>query len=484
MSGAQSASYTVALNGNYTASQAGLQVVPGVVDFGSSAVGVQSAPRLLTINNATAKPLALAVNLPRQIVLVGAPCTSVAAGGSCTFTVGFLPLDNGASAGSIGVTAKLQDGTPGPSTIGYAEGYGTGAGTLALTGGLIVQGSYSFGQVASGSTAMQVFTLTNAGKTALTVRRITSGPPFLATTTCGSTLLTGQSCTASVTYTPTNQVAAGTASPATTTDAGALTIESDALSSPDILNLSGQAGPVAVTSPGTGTVLATYTLSQGSLSFGANAVGDVSAAQIVTLANTGTVGLQVLSLGSTADFTVSSSCGTVAPGGSCTLSVESTPQSAGLHTGSLEIATNGATALDFVSLISSGTPPTLTLAPAGLDFGSDLVGSSTQLPVQVTNTGTVAITFQAVTVSGDYAVGGSCPAPGGTLPAGASCTLLVRFTPVTTGPRTGTLSLATSASTLPRTVALTGVGIQGKLAITPGSLQFGSLVLVLRQTRR
>ncbi len=461
--------YTVSLIGTYTASSAGLVVNPGVANYGPQPVFTQSSPRNFTITNATNTTQPLNVIIPRQYVLVGQPCTTLAPGATCTFTVAFLPLTNGDAPGSI----VVQSGTL--STIAYAEAYGIGSGSLTLTGGLIVNGSFNFGQVTSGQTTTQTFTATNTSNNAITIRRVTSPPPFLSTTTCGATLAPAATCTITVTYTPLNQVTTGTASPTSNTDAGTLTIESDAASSPTLLNLTGQAGPTQVTSPANTGPLATFTLSQGSLTFATTTVGNPTAAQTVTLTNTGNVNLTLRALGTTTDFTATSNCTTLTPGASCTLSITSTPQTAGTHIASLEIASTAATSLEFISLSSTANPSPLTLNPTALNFGSVIVATPSTLPLQLTNTGATPITFTSITASGDYsAAPGSCPTA---LVPGQSCTLQVTFTPTTTGSRPGTLSIASTASATPITATLTGIGIQSQLVVTPTALAFGPLVL-------
>ncbi len=465
--------YSIALSGGYTAASAGLQLVPALANFGPAPAGAPTSAQIFTLNNLTQATQAVSLLIPRQFTLTSAPCTTVAPGGSCSFSLAFLPLDNGSISGSLIATSA-----PGTSTIAYAEGYGTGAATLALTGGLIVDHTFNFGQVTSGQTSAQTFTLTNPSTTStLTIHRVTSPPPFLASTTCGSALAPGGTCTATVTYAPTNQVATGTASPASTTDSGALTLESDATSSPDVLNLTGQAGPLAVTAPASPTVVASYTLSQQSLTFPSTRVGNVSAPQVITLTNTGTVAVNLLALNTTADYTASTTCTSLLPAASCTVTVSATPQSAGTHIASLELLTTAATALDFVSLTSTSIASPITLTPAALIFGPTIVGASSTQPVQISNTGSTPITFTSISATGDYAAAGSCPAPAAILPAGQSCTVQVTFTPTTTGTRSGTLAIATTASTNPLTVTLTGTGIQSRLTIAPSSLNFGSLVL-------
>ena len=444
-------------------------------------MGFESSLRQFTVINLTAKSLVLNISIPRQFVLVGAPCATLAANASCSFSVAFLPLTNGNILGSLYAQATPSDGSATLSGIAYAEGYGTGYEALTVTGALIVNNVFSFGQVTSGQTLAQTFTLANLAdddSLPITVRRITSNPPFLSTSTCGIPLHAGQNCTVNVTYAPSNQVATGTSSPAIHADAGSLIIEGDAASGPSIVNLSGQAAPIAVANPSNSAPLATFTLSQSSLTFATTTVGNVSAPQSVTLTNTGSITIHIASLFSSADFTITSSgCAVVVPGATCSITVTATPQSAGVHSASLEIASDSATSLEFISLIVSAAPSALSTSPSALNFGTLLIGGSATLPVHVTNTSTTPITFNAITTTGDYVSGGSCPSAGGALAAGASCTVQVTFTALTSGTLAGTLSLATSASTNPLMVALTGIGAQSELLITPSSLAFGNIAV-------
>ena len=80
--------YTIALNASYTASSSSLQFTPAVASFGPTAVGIETSPRLFTLNNLTGSTEAVTVTIPRQYLLVGAPCTTLAPNGSCTFSRG------------------------------------------------------------------------------------------------------------------------------------------------------------------------------------------------------------------------------------------------------------------------------------------------------------------------------------------------------------------------------------------------------------
>jgi len=485
--------YTVPLTGAYTTEDEGLQIIANDAEFGPQATGASGVTRQFTINNLTAKPLSLAIALPRQFVLSGAPCAGLAPNASCNFSVAFLPLDNGDLTGTLFATGAPTDGSATLDGLSYVEGYGVGGGTLSVTGGLQPGDVLSFGTVPSGQSAQKILTLTNASATTtLTIRRITSEWPFLSTTTCGATLAPAASCTVTLAYTPINQVAAGSSPPPTTADSGELVIESDAGSSPDMIDLTGSSMPVYVSSPTNAAPLATLTPSQSSLTFANTMVGNASAPQTVMLDNTGTATLNILGLQTTPDYTVSSNCASIVPGASCTLTVIFTPQSSsqqgsgsGIRASTIEISSNASTPLEFISVVGVSSPSTLTLAQSSLNFGTVLVGSNSTLNLQMTNTGASAITFGVISASttlsaaaGDYSVAlGNCPQPGLALAAGTSCTVQVEFAPTQSGTIAGTLSIASSASTLPLVVALTGVGEQSHMQILPASLSFGSIAV-------
>ena len=400
---------------------------------------------------------------------------------SCNFSVTFLPLTNGDITGTLFAQATPTDGSATLNGLGYVEGYGQGSASLKITGNLIPgQSVLNFPQTASGQSTTQTLTLTNQGTAPLTIRRLTSEWPFLITnTTCGSTLTETQSCALTLTYAPLNQAATGSPASAPNTDTGALIIESDALSSPDILDLTGSSTAISTGAPSNNAPLVSYTASASSLTFATTQVGNAAQPQTITLANTGTVPIHITSLLTTPDFTTQSNCDTILPSASCLLVVTFTPQPGANPTriSALEITSDASSALDFISLLGYATPSALTLSPLSLDFGTVQLGASATLPLQITNTSPTAATFTSITTTGDYTATGTCPTPNNTLAANTSCTEQITFTPTQTGPRTGTLAISTSLSTLPINAPLTGIGTQSHLTITPTTLNFGSIAL-------
>ena len=478
--------YAVPLTGAYTSQTSGLQILPNSTDFGPALVNAIGFTRTFTLNNLTVKPSAVVLSLPRQFALTApAPCPTLAANASCSFTVTYLPATSGEVTGTIYAQATPNDGSASLSGLAYLQGYGTATtgATLRITGPLSPgTGILDFGQVASGQSVSRTLTLTNTGPSsaqAITIRRTTSEPPFLSTTTCGTPLNSGQSCTLTITYTGINQVVTGSVPTTAVINTGSVVIESDAVTSPTSINLTGSVTPAQTQSPSNSIPINTFNLSQSSLTFPPTATGDASPAQTITVTNTGTTTLHIIGLKTTSDFTATNNCSQVVT--TCTISVAFTPQlqsqSTAIHNATLEITTDSGTSLEFVSLFGLSSPPQLGVLPTSLNFGSVVLGQNSALSVQVTNPGAVPVVFDGITATGDYTPSGNCPAPGNSLAPATSCTIQVTFAPAAVGTRTGALSIATSASTLPLTVTLTGVGTQSQLQVTPSSLNFGSIAL-------
>jgi hypothetical protein len=471
--------HSVPLTGAYTNEDTGLQILPSQGNYGPTSTATLGLTRQFLINNLTSKSLTIELSLPRQFVLTEPPCSALAPGAGCTFSVAFLPLTNGDITGTLFAQANPTDGSATLNGLGYLEGFGTGSGAITVTGSILPGQLVDFGQVASGQTSTRTLTITNSGTKPVTIRRVISEWPFLSTTTCGTTLAPSGTCTITLTYSPLNQVSIGSSSPPFNTDAGSLVIESDAVSSPDFIDLTGTVTPLIVAVPANTVPLVSYTASQSSLTFAATSGGNASAPETVILANTGTATIHITKLSTTADFTVTGSCSAILPGASCLLTITFTPQASSSQTistvlGALEITSDSNTSLDFISLLGTATPSTLVLSPVSLDFGQVLVGTSATLAIQVTNGSPAVATFSGITASGDYTVSNNCPAAGAQLASGASCTLHVTFTPSQAGTRTGTAAIATSLTTLPLTAILTGLGAQSHLQVTPSSLTFAN----------
>jgi len=179
--------------------------------------------------------------------------------------------------------------------------------------------SLQFGSENIGSTsAPQTTVLRNMGSAALTISGKTVGPDFAETDDCGLTVAAASLCTFTVTFVPT---ASGNLMEA-------LTITDNAQGSPHVVSLTGT---------GAGDPSSFYA-SPSKLSFPSSPVGVSTAAQKVTVTNTGPARLTVRRVQATGDFSVGSNdCRLVAPGGTCTVQVRFTPSTAGIRTGRLRL---------------------------------------------------------------------------------------------------------------------------------------------------
>jgi len=310
----------------------------------------------------------------------------------------------------------------------------------------------TFGSQAVGTSTAQTVILTNTGNAALTITSFAitgaNASDFVQTNTCGSSVAAGANCTISVTFTPS----------ASGSRAASLTVTDNAAGSPQTVSLSGTA---VATAPA-------VSLSPSSLAFASQAVGATSAAQSVTLNNTGNAALSVTSLAITganaSDFVQTNTCGSsVAAGAKCTISVTFTPSASGARTATLTIADNASGSPQTASLSGTGTgtaTAVVSLSSTSLGFGNQPIAiTSTAQTVTLTNTGTATLSITSLTVTGtnasDFAETNIC---GSSVAAGAKCTIAVMFTPSASGARTATLSIADSANGSPQTVSLSGTG--------------------------
>jgi hypothetical protein len=304
--------------------------------------------------------------------------------------------------------------------------------------------SLTFSSQATGTTsAPQVVTLTNGQNVTLNISSIAftgaNSSDYSQTNTCGSSVAAGGSCTVSVFFTP----------GATGTRTAVLNITDDADNSPQTVNV-------------TGTGVAPVTLSTTSISFGNVLIGSSATASPVTLTNNQSVPLTNINISVTgAAFSQVNTCGTsIAAGAKCTITVSFKPTTAGSQTGSVSISDSASNSPQTISLKGSGLQP-VSLTPGTLAFGNQTVGTtSAPKTVTVVNNQKVTLTIDSIAISGNNAsdfteTGTTC---GGTLSAGAKCTVTITFTPGAKGSRSASLKVTDSASNSPQTAKLSGTG--------------------------
>ena len=248
-------------------------------------------------------------------------------------------------------------------------------------------------------------------------------------------------------------------------------------------NLAVDAGAVEFVS---GTAVANLSVTPSALSFGNVVVGTTSAAQALTVRNTGTGASGPITVAVTAPFArpagpAGGTCGVaVGPGGTCTINVTFAPTAAQAYSGTVTITDGVAIAGSPVALTGTGVAAarTVSVAPSPLAFGSWATGTtSNPMLLTVTNTGNVAL------AGGTFTLGGGTPQPfarvatgtfptgapncGATLAVGASCSVKVTFAPATAASFSRTLTVAyTGATVTPAPVSLTGTGVATRAAVT------------------
>jgi hypothetical protein len=125
------------------------------------------------------------------------------------------------------------------------------------------------------------------------------------------------------------------------------------------------------------------------------------------------------------------------------------PTAAAGRAGNLSLAsTSTDNSVSFVAVSDALTPN-----PTSVDFGGQSMNTTSfARTVTFTNTSSTPITPSGVTTTAGFSVAHNCTSIG----PGGSCVAQVFFTPTGEGSITGTLTVASGAST--RTVALAGVG--------------------------
>jgi hypothetical protein len=432
-------SSTVALSGTGNAvAQPTIALSANAIDFGALVAGTASPAKSVTVSNtgqATLTFSSIAIGGANAgVFTLGGTCstaTPIPAGGSCTATVTANASVNGAFSGNLALASNASNGAVSVPLTGTVA---AAAPAVTASPSAVAFGTQTIGAPA----ATQTVTLANKGNVALALNGVAvsgASTVTIASNTCGTTLAVGANCTVTLAFAP------------TTAGAAAAT-----------LAVTSNAAPLQVTISGTGTTApaAKPTLSEaGPISFADTQVGKSATTHTVTLTNGGTAALKIASLvldgAQASDFELKGTCAanaSVAASASCTIDVGFKPTAAGQRAGTLVLMTDAGNQFT-VALAGTGVAvpvPMLTANPQSFDFGAaDVNGTSPTHHITLTNTGGNAATVTAATFSGPFALqadAAGCAAVPFTLQPGASCDLVVRFTPVGAGDASGSLALA------------------------------------------
>lgn len=219
------------------------------------------------------------------------------------------------------------------------------------------------------------------------------------------------------------------------------------------------------------------TLSPMSLTFAGTPLFQKSAAQTVTLTNTGSAALSIssiaISTGNYTEFSETNTCGTsVAAGANCAISVIFMPLLYGTRTSSLIVTDSASTSPQSVALSGMGMGPAVTLSATVVTFGPQLATTTSAAQmVTLTNSGDAPLTFASITLIGTFAETNTCPSGSATLATGSSCTFSITFTPLagSDSPVPGLIEITDNASPVPQGITLTGTAQAFTLSASPAS---------------
>jgi FG-GAP-like repeat/Abnormal spindle-like microcephaly-assoc'd, ASPM-SPD-2-Hydin len=226
---------------------------------------------------------------------------------------------------------------------------------------------------------------------------------------------------------------------------------------PDLVAVD-QLGDTVITLLNTGVVTFSPTTP---ITFPTQLLGTTGSPLSATLTNSGTSPLTISSVSySGKPFHVQTTCkGSIAPGGSCTITATFTAQAVGVTTGTVTIHDSASSKPQVVELV--GTATAVKLSPAQLTFPPQKNGSkSSPQKILLTNVSNSPFDFtRSMYIDGtdptSFYESNNCPT---TLNGGASCSIHVIFAPRKTGSLSGSVIITDTGGGSPQSVPLTGTG--------------------------
>jgi hypothetical protein len=317
-----------------------VNLTPASLTFAIQAEGTTSAAQNINLtNNGSASLTITNITITgadpsdyAQTNNCGASGATLAAGFSCNIAVTFSPIAIGTRTASVTVTDNAS-GSPHSVTL-------TGTGKAgALPAVTLTPTSLAFPNVPLNTASSQMITVKNTGAAPLAISNIaitgTVQSDFSKTDTCSGSIAVNGTCTITVRFTPTtieNQT-------------GTVTLTDNAANSPQTVPITGNGAEAAVD------------ISPSQLTFPSQKVGTTSAPQTITLENFGNATLTLNGVSNTGPFLISANtCGTtLAPGVSCTISIEFKPTQTGAANGDLVLNDSAGDSPQFVALSGTGS---------------------------------------------------------------------------------------------------------------------------------
>ncbi len=428
---ANGGSVSVALTGTGTAQVANVSVSQSTVSFNPTPVGTSSATQTVVFTNTGNIALAgqgVSLAAGTSNFQLTQTCGNVlAVGATCSANLAFSPTQAGI------VASTLVAGFGNLTRSVSLTGTGTQANALANPSAL----TFATTQLAA-TTSSQAVTISNGGNQALVftgIGVISGSTDFAQSNNC-TTLAPSAQCTIEVAFTPS----------AVGTRTGSLVLAHDGTGvSLVVLTGEGVSASTALTIP----------------AFAATQIGSNSTA-VAVLTNTGIAPLSLTTpamasvTGSDFKFLSTTCTSALASQASCSITVQFAPTAATTRTGTVGITTQAG--LQSVAFSATAVQGIASVSASSLTFEPQQTGTTGAAQnLQVTNTGSAALSFGGIGLSSgasDFAQSNNC----NNLAPGASCTLVVAFTPSEAGPRTGMLTLVYNGGRA-ASVSLNGSGV-------------------------
>ncbi|HET9623669.1 MAG TPA: choice-of-anchor D domain-containing protein [Kofleriaceae bacterium] len=384
---------TVALSGTGTIAGPALTAAPASLDFASQTTGAASAAQTITLANpgSATTTLSNVASTSGEFTIQSNTCgASLAAGASCTLGVAFAPSVSGARTGAITIASNA----PGSPL------------SIALAGtGVVLSGNQARGKPVTASSVNGGFPASNAvdGDPASYWESVNGSFPQSLTVDLGTAIPVGRvilklppspdwqtrtqpfsvaTSTDNATFTS-RATSSGVFNPAVASNT--VTVDFTAVTARFIrvtitANSGWPAGQISEFEVWPGTITTpqvSLTASPTSLSFASQSVGSTSAAQAVTVRNTGTTAAALSSIVTgSAEFAQTNNCGTsLGAGATCTVNVTFTPSAAGARSATLAVNNSGAALA--VALTGTGASTGGTGAASNVALGKPITASST-----------------------------------------------------------------------------------------------------------
>lgn len=398
------------------------------MSFALQQTGSTSVAQNLTVTNTGNHLLTLAavgISAGQNDFAQNNNCASVAVGGTCTISINFTPSVDGARTGQLSL---VHDG----GGIANVDLFGTGQTPSATLSAV------AFPATAVGASNTGTATLTNVGSVSLavtppTVASVSGAGYSFVSTTCGTSVAAGASCLTTVRFSPTSTSAA----------TGALVIVTGAGTKTTGLGSTGIQGFASI--------------NPSSLTFTDRHVATTSAAQVITVTNTGTNVLTFTGVGissGTGDYAQSNDCAAVPVGGTCTVSVAFTPSALNARPGVLAFTHNGG-GIATVNLAGNGVLPA-SVTMASFAAGTISTGTTTTFTWATSNAVSATVACTAPAVGTATGLSGSLTVSAATAGTG-SCTVTATSSAGTTAPGSANLSVIAAPTVVSAGFTPTGV---------------------------